>query len=102
MALSKEIVTPYGSIAKYWRLTQIHIDYAQRIGYAVLTPYLSQEDRETNKMSLPQADKRLNFNMDKFNEYLSPEALAQNNCTIYDAIFEYAKTLDMFQNSIDC
>ena len=101
MALLKEVTTAYGSIAKYWRLTKIHIDYAQRIGYAVLSPYLSQEDRENDKMSLPQADVRVNFNVENFNNYLSPEALAQNNKTMYEAIFDYAKTLEVFQNATD-
>ena len=34
------------------------------IGYAVLNPYLSQEDRQNDKMSLPQVDVRVNFNVE--------------------------------------
>ena len=101
MALQKAIETNYGVTANYWRLTQIHIDYAQKIGYAILSPYISQEDRQNNKMSLPSADKRINFNVEIFNSYLAPEALEENNWSLYQAVFEYAKTLDMFEGAQD-
>ena len=52
-------------------------------------------------MSLPSADKRINFNVETFNSYLAPEALEENNWSLYQAVFEYAKTLDMFEGAQD-
>lgn len=52
-------------------------------------------------MSLPQADIRLNFNKEDFQSYLSVEALEQNNESLYEAVFRYAKTLNVFDEATD-
>jgi hypothetical protein len=52
MALQKEIETPFGVQAVYWRIIKKNEDYEINTVYIVLAGYATKEDRDENKNPL--------------------------------------------------
>jgi len=97
MALQKEIITPYGVTASYWRIIELSINYAYKIAKIRLAGYINKEARDNGVT--PIEVKLFNCNPKEFDMFFDLDKLNELNNNPLRQAYDFIKNNSLYDNS---